>query len=160
MPTTFLKGDLFAAAAARTGVRALAFAADCAGTMDDGVAVAFRKRWPALAEAYRAHCAGNKMQPGDVFTWRDGELVVYALGLRRGGGKPKISTLVRAARAMISRASSDGASAIVLPRVGAGKNGLEWARVKAVLTELGAETPVEILVFEQFVRTPEAPPPG
>ena len=158
MPTTFLKGDVFDAAAERTGQRALAFGADCAGTMDTGIAVAFRQRWPALAEAYRAHCEGGRMQLGEVFTWREGDLVVYALGLWRNGGKPKVSTLQSVSRAMIARAAADGVTAIFLPRIGAGKTGMDWARVKRVLTELGAETLLELVVFEQFVRKKVAAP--
>src|SRR5882672_10229960 len=108
--------------------------------MSAGIAVAVRQRWPEFADAYRAHCADNKFQLGDVFTWRpggEGDLVIYALGLQSGGAKPKISTLERATRAMIERAPADGVQAVLFPRIGAGKNGLDWLRVKRILTEIG-----------------------
>jgi O-acetyl-ADP-ribose deacetylase (regulator of RNase III) len=151
MPTTFIKGDIFAEAAERTGPRALAFGADCAGTMDAGIAVAFRQRWPALAEAYRVRCEGGRMQLGDLFAWRDGDLFVYALGLHRDGKKPKVSIFERALSAMIARATEDGVTTVLLPRFGAGKNGMDWTRVKRVLSNAGA-APLELVVFEQFIR--------
>ena len=65
-----VKGDLFEDAKDLPPPHAFAFAADCSGAMNKGIAVAFKKRWPAFAEAYRAHTEGGKMQPGDVFMWR------------------------------------------------------------------------------------------
>jgi O-acetyl-ADP-ribose deacetylase (regulator of RNase III) len=160
MPTVLVKGDIFD----DEGVpapRAYAFGAETSGAMDRGVAIAFGKRWPALAAAFAARCAGGKMQLGDVFAWRGeddkGAVVVYALGIQRAGAKPKVSTLERALRAMLARAPEDGVSRIALPRVGAGKGGLDWSRVKRVLAELGESSAVSLVVFEQFVRGAPAP---
>jgi O-acetyl-ADP-ribose deacetylase (regulator of RNase III) len=158
MPTIFVKGDLFEDAKDVPPPRAFAFAADCSGSMDKGIAVAFQKRFaPALADAFRAHAERGKMQLGDVFTWRDGDVIVYALGLDRGDKKPKVSTLTRALEAMLARAASDGVTRIALPLVGAGKGGIDRLRVKRVLTEAGDKTPVALVVFEQFVRSSAAP---
>jgi O-acetyl-ADP-ribose deacetylase (regulator of RNase III) len=166
MSTTFVKGDLF-----EDGVKdvapphAFAFAADCSGAMTKGIAIAFRKRWPAFADAYQAHAAAKKVQLGEVFPWRDGEVVVYALGIQQGEKKPKVSTLARALDAMIAMAVKDGVTRIALPRIGAGKGGIDRVRVKKVLTEIGDKSPaVSLVVFEQFIRastnepatTPEA----
>lgn len=155
MPVTFVKGDLFEDAKDSPPPRAFAFAADTSGAMDKGIAVAFGKRWPALAEAYRAHAEGGKMQLGDVFTWREGDVIVYALAIHQGEKKPKVSTLARAVDAMLARALGDGALRIALPRVGAGKGGIDPVRVKRVLTDAGEKSPVTLAVFEQFVRSRE-----
>ena len=152
MPATFVKGDLFEDAKGAPPPRAFAFAADTSGAMDKGIAVAFKKRWPALAEAYRARAEGGKMQLGDVFSWRDGDVIVYALGVQQGDKKAKVSTLSRAVDSMLSRAVTEGVSRIALPRIGAGKGGIDRVRVKRVLAEAGEKSPVTLVVFEQFVR--------
>ena len=154
MPATFVKGDIFeeASDASRPGRRAIAFGADCTGAMGAGVAAAIKKQWPAFAEAYAARCAGNKMQPGDVFAWSEGDLFVYALGLHRGDIKPKISHFERALRAAVERAAHDQVPRVLLARFGAGKAAMDRLRVKRVLTEVGASTPVDVVFFEQFVR--------
>ena len=59
VPTEFTKGDLFAA----DGVHAYAQGCNCAGTMDAGVAVAFKKRWPRMFEEYQARCADGRFHP-------------------------------------------------------------------------------------------------
>ncbi|MDF2696213.1 MAG: hypothetical protein K0S65_4596 [Labilithrix sp.] len=154
MPTTFVKGDLFEDI--KQTPRAYAFAADCSGAMDKGIAVAFKKRWPEFAQAYRARAEGGKMQVGDVFMWRGsgegGDVVVYALGIQQGDKKPKVSTLTRALEAMVARAPGDGVSQIALPRIGAGKGGIDRLRVKRVLKEAGDKSAVALVVFEQFIR--------
>jgi O-acetyl-ADP-ribose deacetylase (regulator of RNase III) len=143
MPTELVKGDLFEDAG-----KAFAFGAECDGTMNSGVAAAFKKRWPALAAAF----AAAKLEPGDVFAWSEGGVTVYALGLAREGKKPKVSTLERALRAMVDRATKDGVARVALPRLGGGKSGLDWARVKRILEELGGTTTLTLVCYEQFIR--------
>jgi len=53
---------------------------------------------------------------------------------------------------MMERLEAEGIQAVLFPRIGAGKNGLDWLRVKRILTEIGRATTVALVVFEQFVR--------
>ena len=145
MAVSFLKGDILAAAGeANAGKVAVAFPADCAGNMDKGFAVAVAKKWPAFAEAFK----GKKLEVGDVFEWNEGELFVYALGVEKGGGKPKLSWLERALRATVEKAQAREVQRLLLPRM----TGFDWTRVKRVVEELGKATAMQIVVFEQFVR--------
>ena len=158
MPANFVKGDILEEAAQPPGTRALAFGADCSGTMESGIAAAIRQRWPAFAKAFEEHAAGGrKMQLGDVFAWRDGDLAIYALGIQKGGVKPKISSVERALRGAIERAAEERIPRVLFPRIGGGKSGLDWARLKRVIGELAAEKPLDVVVFEQFVRKSAAP---
>jgi hypothetical protein len=71
----------------------------------------------------------------------------------------KVSTLALALETMLGRATADGVERIALPRIGAGKGGIDRVRVKKVLTEAGKKTPISLVVFEQFVRTKAEPTP-
>jgi O-acetyl-ADP-ribose deacetylase (regulator of RNase III) len=149
MPTSFVKGDLFNT----PGIRAFAQGCNCAGTMDAGVAVAFKKRWPGMFEDYAARCADHRFHLGDVAPWNEGEVVVYSLAIQEHWKKKaKLPALARALRRMVALAEHAGVERVGLPRVGAGLGGLDWPRVKSVLEEIGAETQVTLVVFEQFVR--------
>ena len=153
MTTTFMKGDLFQDGADEKRAHAFAFAADVSVSMGQGIAVAFAKRWPAFAEAFRA----ANLQAGDVFAWTpDKNVWIYALGLSSGDKKPKVSVLIRALDAMVERATADGVHRIAMPKVGGGKGGIDPLRVKAVLTEAGSRTTISLVVFEQFVRAKPA----
>ena len=155
MASTFLSGDIIHATADRTGPRALAFGADCSGTMKTGIAVALKKQWPAFAEAFLERGSTGKMQVGDIFAWRDGELAIYALGIQKGAAKPKFSSFERALHAAIEHGAAEGIHALLLPRLAGGKSGLDWTRVKKLLTEVGTGSATQLIVFEKFVRNGE-----
>ena len=125
--------------------------------MDAGVAVAFKKRWPRMFEEYAARCADGRFHLGDVFVWSEGDVVVYNLAIQEHWKKK--AKLAGAHEGAPRRPSSSprtrASSASALPRIGAGLGGLDWPRVKSVLDEVGAETTVTLVVFEQFVRAPK-----
>ena len=149
MPVSFIKGDLFNT----PGLRAYAHGCNCAGAMDSGVAVAFKKRWPRMFEEYAARCADGRFHLGDVFVWSEGDVSVYNLAIQEHWKKKaKVPALTRALRKTVELAALAGVERLGLPRIGAGLGGLDWPRVKSVLAAIGAETTVTLMVFEQFVR--------
>lgn len=153
MPTIFTKGDLLNT----DGVRAYAQGCNCAGTMDAGIAVAFKKRWPAMHAAYAQRCVERKIKLGDVFAWTEGKDTVYCLAIQENAAKKaSIPALEQSLNAMVELATKAKIETIALPRLGAGTAGLDPLRVKRVLTEIGAGAPVSLMVFEQFVRAKNA----
>jgi O-acetyl-ADP-ribose deacetylase (regulator of RNase III) len=153
MPTTFTKGDIFNT----QGLTVYAHGCNCAGAMDSGVAVAFKKRFPQAFEEYRKRCEDGRFSLGDVFVWSDEKVTVYHLAIQEHWKtKTKMPALVRALGRMIEAAEKSGIKRIAMPRVGAGLGGLEWHRVRDILTELGSKTMIEIVVFEQFVRAKDS----
>jgi O-acetyl-ADP-ribose deacetylase (regulator of RNase III) len=149
VPTIFTKGDLLDNAE----LHARAFGCTTAGTMDDGVAAAFKKRWPALAEALSKRVAERKLEPGDVFVWSEGGETIYALAIQPSNArKADLAALDRAVKGMVKLAAEAGITRIGLPRLGAGPAGLDWMRVKSVLAKAGPTTSAELVVYEQFIR--------
>jgi hypothetical protein len=98
-------GDLFLAA----DVQALAYGCNCAGAMGAGIAVEFRRRWPAMFEGYWRRCRSGSFRLGDAFAWDAGEVVVYDLGTHQHW---TTGTELRAALAPVAHGSQlhdDGA---------------------------------------------------
>ena len=154
MPTAFTKGDIFET----EGLHAYAFGSTTDGTMSSGIAIAMKKRWPELAEAYATHCEGGherKAQLGEVFAWTKGEVTVYALVIYGTDGKPRLSALNQATRKMLDLAAAAKVKRIGLPRIGTGAAGLDWTRVRKMLGEITVNHLVRLDVFEQFVRAPK-----
>lgn len=143
MPTNFVKGDVLEEANSGMGKRALAFGAEI------GIAVAVRKRWPAFAAALEA-TKGKGVQPGEVFAWSDGDLEIYALGIQRGGAHPKVPWVERSVRTALARAEGAEIRRVLIPRFGG-----DWTRMKKLLGEIGGTTTIDLVIFEQFIRTPE-----
>ena len=149
MPTIFTKGDLFHS----EGIRAYAHGCNCAGTMDAGVAVAFKKRWPRMFDEYRALCNDGRFRLGDTCVWTDGSETVYCLAIQEHWKtKAKLPALTKSLTKMVELAANAGIDRVGLPRIGAGLGGLDWTRVKNIANDVGKATRVTLVVFEQFVR--------
>ena len=144
MPTAIVKGDIFQT----EGIRAYAFGANTDGTLDVGIAIAMKKRFPELAEAFAARCEGNKLNVGDVFMWTQADETVFALGIAHGDKKPSLSAVTRAVRSMLDLAAEAQIKRVGLSRIA----GLDWTRARKVLGEITVNHSVRLDVFEQFVR--------
>ena len=149
MPATFAKGDLFGT----EGLHAYALGTNAKGTMDRGVAVAFKKRWPTLATELSTRAAKGGLALGDVVAFSEGDKTVYALILQQDENKKaKLASLTKAVKRLVELAAQGGIARVGLFHPGTGKAGLEWPRVKQILQEIGETTEVTLVVFEQFVR--------
>jgi O-acetyl-ADP-ribose deacetylase (regulator of RNase III) len=149
VPATFTKGDLLNI----EGLHAYALGSNARGTMDGGVAVAFKKRWPELATALNTRAAKGGLALGDVVAFSEGDKTVYALILQEDETKKaKLASLTKAVNRLVELAAQDGIARVGLFRPGTGKAGLEWLRVKRILQEIGERTEVALVIFEQFVR--------
>jgi|GEM_PF-1655912 len=149
VPAIFIKGDLFGT----EDLHAYALGSNARGTMDKGVAVAFKKRWPKLAAALSARAAEERLALGDVVAFSEGDETVYALVLQEDETrKAKLASLTRAVKRLVELAAQGGIARVGLFRPGTGTAGLEWPRVKRILQEIGEGTEVTLVVFEQFVR--------
>ena len=125
--------------------------------MDAGVSLAFKKRWPRMAEEFKVLCAEKRFALGDVFVWSEGDEIVYNLGVQEHWKKKAtLAALSRAVAKALTFATKSGVTNIAFTRIGAGLGGLDWPRVKSVMTEVGNTTPINLLVFEKFVRTRRA----
>ncbi|NUP06247.1 MAG: macro domain-containing protein [Polyangiaceae bacterium] len=148
MPARFVRGDLFA----YPGLKAFGHGCNCAGSMGAGIAVAFKQRWPAMFEEYRARCHDGRFALGDVFVWTEGDVTVYNLGTQEHWKKKaQISALTRATLRMLDLAEKGGVSAIGLPRIGAGLGGLDWPKVRDALKSAGDQTKVDLVIFEDYI---------
>jgi O-acetyl-ADP-ribose deacetylase (regulator of RNase III) len=144
MPIVFVKGDIFET----DGIRAYAFGANTDGTLNVGIAIAFKKRWPAFAAAYETRCAQSPMQPGEVFMWSEGDVTVFALCSAQGEKKPSFSALTNAVRRMLQLAVEAKIKRIGVSRIG----GVDWTRARKMLNEVSIGQSVQLDVFEQFIR--------
>ncbi|MFP2912072.1 macro domain-containing protein [Pyxidicoccus sp. 3LFB2] len=151
MTISFVKGDLFR----HPGLDGLAHGCNCAGAMGKGIATEFRDRYPRMYAEYKQRCADGRFRPGDVFDWKEGGVTVFNLGTQKTWRtKAELSAIRDSITKMLVLAEGAGVRRVGLPRIGAGLGGLAWEDIRAVLSQLGQDTPVELVVFEEYA--PEA----
>lgn len=150
MPVIFTKGDLLNT----PGLHAFAHTCDLTGAMASGISLAFKKRWPAMAEDFAKRVAERPLQMGDTVTWTDGTDTVFSLVVQSAPDKVgKTVALDRAVQGMIDAAVAAKVEQIAVSRLGAGAAALDWTRIKRVLVDRSDKVPVTLHAFEQFVRT-------
>ncbi len=146
MPIVFVKGDLFR----HPGLGGLAHGCNCAGAMGKGIAAEFRSRFPKMFADYKRQCAEGQFKLGDVFAWTESCITIFNLGTQRTWKtKADLGAIEKAARTMARLAERAGIARVGLPRIGSGLGGLPWAIVRTVLSKVGNETKVELVVFER-----------
>ena len=55
---------------------------------------------------------------------------------------------------MVELAELENIQNIGLPKIGAGLGGLDWQQVKSMLIEIGKNTSVDLIVYENFLKEP------
>ena len=145
MPFEVRIGDLFDDAS----LPALAHGCNCAGSMGRGIAVEFRRRWPAMYQAYRRECKEGRFRPGNVFVWEAPEKTIFNLGTQPDPRASATLEYIEAAlREAVRIAESKAIPVIGMPRIGAGYGGLQWTNVRTVLESIGAESGILLVVYE------------
>lgn len=152
MTVRYVTGDLF-----EQPVPALAHGVNCAGAMGKGIAVEFKKRWPAMYREYFQRCARGDLHPGGVFSYPTDSgpySMIYNLATQahwRTGATLEVvgwcisNLLIQADRHAIQK--------IAMPRIGCGLGGLEWKAVQAEVERIANNNEIELIV----VSLPEKP---
>ncbi|MFN3199405.1 MAG: macro domain-containing protein [Bradymonadia bacterium] len=148
MSVQYISGDLFHF----DGLDGLAHGCNCAGSMGKGIAVPFKRRYPAMYRAYRQRCLEGTFTLGDVFEWPTACETIFNLGTQaHWRSKAELWAVEQALEQMVRGAERRGVKRIGLPRIGAGLGGLSWLSVKEVMTAVGEQASVDLVVFETYV---------
>lgn len=159
MTLSFREGDLFA-----EPVETLVNTVNCVGVMGKGVALEFKRRWPANFKAYKKLCDDKQLVPGKLFVFETGELFAsegpkYLINFPTKDhwrAKSQISYVEDGLDALVKAIRDYNIKSIAMPPLGCGNGGLDWADVKPLIAaKLGSLDGVEIVVFPPKVEADE-----
>lgn len=142
-------GNLLAADA-----EALVNTVNCVGIMGRGVALQFKKAFPANFTAYAAACKRAEVQPGRMFVFETGKLtrpryIINFPTKRHWRGASRLSDIESGLQALAAEITTRGIRSIALPPLGSGLGGLNWSDVRAAIDRLLSPlSDVAIAVFE------------
>ncbi|WP_081454901.1 type II toxin-antitoxin system antitoxin DNA ADP-ribosyl glycohydrolase DarG [Thermus scotoductus] len=145
----FRKGNVLDADA-----EALVNSVNCVGVMGRGVALQFKRAWPANYKAYAVACQRGEVQPGKMFVFTTGLLAnpKYIINFptkRHWRGKAHMQDIEQGLLDLLNVIRQYRIRSIALPPLGAGLGGLDWKEVrKRIENTLGTLNDVFVIVYE------------
>ena len=145
----FQKGDIL-----RADVEAVVNTVNCVGVMGRGIALQFKRAYPANFKAYAAACKRGDVVPGKMFVFETGQLanpryIINFPSKRHWKGKSRIEDIEAGLQALANEIRTRDIRLVAVPPLGSGLGGLDWRTVRELIeAELGALKNVRILVFE------------
>lgn len=135
-------------------VEALVNTVNCVGVMGRGIALQFRKAYPANFKAYEEACKAGAVVPGRMFVFETGELtnphyIVNFPTKRHWRGKSRMEDIESGLDALVEDIRTRGIRSIAIPPLGAGLGGLSWPDVrKRIEAAMQAVPDVTVLLYE------------
>ncbi|MBI4755710.1 MAG: macro domain-containing protein [Betaproteobacteria bacterium] len=142
-----LIGDLFA-----TRAQTLVNTVNCVGVMGKGVALEFKKRWPAMFEDYQRRCECRQVRLGEPYLYRDtsGVSIVNFPTKDHWRSPSRIVDVERGLDYLAAHIGEWGIRSLVLPPLGCGNGGLEWSEVGPLVYRKLHRLPVDVEVFAPY----------
>ena len=142
-------GDILAEEA-----EALVNTVNCVGVMGRGIALQFKRAFPENFKAYAAQCKRNEMQPGRMFVFETGEMLLprYIINFptkRHWRGKSRMEDIESGLVSLVEEIRSHGIRSIAIPPLGSGLGGLDWHEVRTLLQKTFEQLDsVRVVIFE------------
>lgn len=142
-----LVGDLF-----ESPCSTLVNAVNCHGVMGAGIALEFKRRYPAMFADYRGRCRRNEVRLGRPYLWRpdaDADRSVLNFPTKdHWRDSSDLQVIVEGLAWLRSHYRQWGIASLAVPALGCGHGGLRWREVRPVLVAALAELEVPVSVYE------------
>ncbi|MEB3163719.1 MAG: macro domain-containing protein [Prochlorothrix sp.] len=145
----------------RADAEALVNTVNCVGIMGRGIALQFRKAFPANFKAYEAACKAHQVRPGKMFIHDLNHLynprfIINFPTKRHWKSNSRIEDIKSGLTDLISIIQQHQIRSVAIPPLGCGLGGLNWEEVRPLMIETFQSVPeVDVLLFEP-IGAPQA----
>jgi O-acetyl-ADP-ribose deacetylase (regulator of RNase III) len=145
---TYVQGNLFESSA-----QVLTNAVNCVGVMGKGIALEFKKRFPAMYRDYVVKCASGQMKIGQPWLWEDDKVQILNFPTKRHWrSKSSVADIEAGLEWLAANYGELGIYTIAVPALGCGQGGLAWKDVKPMMEKhLGSLPDLEVFVYPERV---------
>ena len=148
MAVEIAKGDLL-----EQRVDAIVNTVNTVGVMGKGIALQFRRKWPANYKAYEEACKRNELVPCKMFVFDNGGLVepkyIINFPTKRHWRQPsRLSDIKCGLEDLITQIKTLKIKSIAVPPLGCGNGGLDWSEVRPLIEASFKDLPeVDVKLF-------------
>jgi O-acetyl-ADP-ribose deacetylase (regulator of RNase III)/uncharacterized protein YwgA len=142
-----LIGDLF-----ETEAQTLVNTVNRVGIMGKGVAMGFRKRFPAMFEDYITRCELGQVRLGEPYLYRDssGVRIVNFPTKDHWRSPSRLADIARGLDYFLAHAADWEIRSVAFPPLGCGNGGLEWSEVGPLLYAKLHEAAFDVEVYAPY----------
>lgn len=146
------RGNLFA-----SDCQVLVNTVNCVGVMGKGVALEFRRRYPAMHDWYVDQCSAGALRPGTLLLWKSSNPWVLNFPTKDHWKRPaRLEYIDNGLKELRRRYREFGIESIALPRLGTSSGELDWRQVCPLIdSHLGDLADLHVEVYEFDVAAPD-----
>jgi O-acetyl-ADP-ribose deacetylase (regulator of RNase III) len=141
---------------------------NCVGIMGRGIALQFKKAFPANFRAYALACEEGEVQPGRMFVFDTGAFtnpryIINFPTKRHWKGKSRIEDIESGLTALAQEVRERGIKSVAIPPLGSGLGGLDWDEVRPRIEAALRDVPdLDVLIYQpngapEVVKSREVP---
>jgi O-acetyl-ADP-ribose deacetylase (regulator of RNase III) len=139
-----LTGNLFESKAG-----SLVNTVNCIGIMGKGVALEFKKRYPAMFEDYARRCGLGQVRLGEPYPYRDasGILIVNFPTKDHWRSPSRLADIEHGLDYFVQHHAEWDIRSVAFPALGCGNGGLDWQRVRPLMVAKLGRLKVDIEIY-------------
>jgi len=142
-----LIGDMF-----KSEMQTLVNTVNCIGVMGKGIALLFKKKFPAMFEEYQRLCEAGKVQLGKPYHYKDlmGSSVVNFPTKDHWRAATRIADVEAGLDHFVGNYEAWGVTSVAFPPLGCGNGGLEWSIVGPLMWSKLHKLDIPIEIYAPF----------
>jgi O-acetyl-ADP-ribose deacetylase (regulator of RNase III)/uncharacterized protein YwgA len=140
-------GDIFESSA-----QTLVNTVNCVGVMGKGIALEFKKRFPAMYQDYVARCEAGLVQMGRPYHFADlfGTSVINFPTKKHWRAASRLQDIEEGLDYFVAHYEEWGIKSVAFPPLGCGNGGLEWAVVGPLMYAKLANLPIPVEIYAPY----------
>jgi O-acetyl-ADP-ribose deacetylase (regulator of RNase III) len=143
----YVKGDIL-----ESDCEAIVNTVNCYGKMGRGLALSFKRKFPAMFLAYKCACDSDKVKVGSMHLWQNprGGWVVNFPTKDHWRQPSQMDWIVAGLQDLARIVKEQGIQSIAIPALGCGLVGLQWYQVRDEIKRVHDQNwkDVKVVVYE------------
>ena len=140
---SYIEGNIF-----DTPAQVIVNPVNTVGVMGKGLALAFRKRYPKMFDAYRSTCERRQLSTGKLMLYREPDHWILLFPTKEHWRNPsRIEYIQAGLEKFVDTYAAKGITSAAFPRLGCGNGELDWQQVRPVMESFLNPLPIDIWIY-------------
>ncbi|RLA45935.1 MAG: Appr-1-p processing protein [Gammaproteobacteria bacterium] len=146
-----------------SGTQAIAHGVAPHDHFNQGLALALRERYPAMAKDFRHYCHLDNPKAGGAWLWAGAGQVIINLMTQEPAsdkkghpGKASKKNVSHALKELSHIIAKEKITSLAIPKLATGVGGLDWDEVEPLIQQYLGDLGIPVVVYETFIKDKKA----